>query len=545
MKISRSGNLRQAGTRMRMFVLTATTLGAIAGTATAQVALTDPRFDEVRKASVVWDNRPGPSRQVVDVVCLVPDVATFLETIGQWDATHFFPILIDDGEYSLKFLRAFRPSRIVRAPKKAETIAPESFWNRAVESVGRSWATEGMPEHKGDARPTDLGPLPPGIVVAGPDARMLAAAVALAAGHFQPLLQWSPPKHFSDDLPTDEAKDLALSLEAVIAAQVPQYSALGDDCDFVTMAADYPYSYRYKGEPMAVDDLILRSSQTGKRWAFAGRLVGDPVSSVYRAMCSLFLHPESALLDNTYDQKEPPWIDYRMTAASRALRKALPVTEREGAGADLAGWHQTLDPINPFGLILLNTHGSPNTFHLDGGPGQTADVPETGPTVLLMIHSFSAAAPLDPDTIAGRWLANGAFVFFGSMHEPFLQAFRTPTLAASFLAENLPVVVAERKLTGEIQFQPWRLVYFGDPLYRIRPIASPAERVASWKPIQAWPEYVEYQQPADDAHEALRLNWAVKTAVRNTQAGARDRAHQRLAGHRTGEPARSRLSSVV
>ena len=43
-----------------------------------------------------------------------------------------------------------------------------------------------------------------------------------------------------------------------------------------------------------------------------------------------------------------------------------------------------------------------------------------------MIHSFSAADPPDPSTIAGRWLANGAFLYFGSMNEPFLDAVPDP-----------------------------------------------------------------------------------------------------------------------
>src|SRR5207253_2742495 len=98
---------------------------------------------------------------------------------------------------------------------------------------------------------------------------------------------------------------------------------------------------------------------------------------------------------------------------------------------------------------------------LDGGDGQTADVPETSPTAVLMIHSFSATEPFDPDTLAGRWMANGAFVYFGAMNEPYLQAFRTPALVTSFLSDNLPVVAAVRKTGGEMYAQPWRLLYFG------------------------------------------------------------------------------------
>ena len=36
--------------------------------------------------------------------------------------------------------------------------------------------------------------------------------------------------------------------------------------------------------------------------------------------------------------------------------------------------------------------------------------------------------PTNPETIAGRWLAQGAFVYFGSVNEPFLLSFRTPRL---------------------------------------------------------------------------------------------------------------------
>ena len=69
----------------------------------------------------------------------------------------------------------------------------------------------------------------------------------------------------------------------------------------------------------------------------------------------------------------------------------------------------------------------------------------TKPAAVLMIHSFSAADPTDPGTIAGRWLANGAFVFFGSMNEPGLQAFlQDPSLAGDATAEEIEFL---KKLT--------------------------------------------------------------------------------------------------
>src|SRR3954453_820183 len=94
-------------------------------------------LDEIRRASVSWERRSGPGRRVVDMVCLVPDVPTFFEAISAWAASHAFPILIDDVELAFKFLRAFRPARIVRFPRRAEPIPDGKLWDVAVAAVGR------------------------------------------------------------------------------------------------------------------------------------------------------------------------------------------------------------------------------------------------------------------------------------------------------------------------------------------------------------------------------------------------------------------------
>ena len=157
---------------------------------------------------------------------LVPDLPTFLEAIAAWDERHYFPILIDDVELTFKFLRAFRPARIVRAPRRAAPLAPEKLWDQAVAAVGRSWAAASVPEADlppGDAVPRRLGPTPPGVVLSAPDSPMLAGAVALAAGRFQPLIRWEIPIRFTDILSADEARALALNLETSIADRIPNY----------------------------------------------------------------------------------------------------------------------------------------------------------------------------------------------------------------------------------------------------------------------------------------------------------------------------------
>jgi len=515
---------------------------ACAGPAAAQSTIFDPRFEEVRRASVVWDNRKGPQREVVDVVCLVPDLPTFLDAVAAWDGRHYFPVLIDDAEYALKFLREFRPARVVRYPARTARVEPAS-WDRAVAAVGKAWDDAGKavePAPPGSEVPQALGPVPPGVVVSTPESPTLAAAVALAAGRFQPLLKWETPKHFADVLTADEARAAALSLEALIAARYPRYAGLGDDCDFVTLAGDYPYRYNASGVN-AFDDLILRPGAAGpRRWGFAGRITGDMTRGVYQAMCGLFLHPTSALLFNAYTQKEPPWTEYAMDGALNRLTPVLKTSLRNGELASLPGWHQGFDPVNPHGLLLINTSGSPTAFNLDQGPGQTADVPETGPTGVLIVHSFSAEAPDDPETIAGRWLANGAFAYYGSVNEPYLQAFRPPGLVASFLAENLPVVAAVRRGPGEPLCDPWRLMYVGDPLYRIKDPGDAPGRLAAWPPVASWPAYTEFAEPGPEAPDSLRFGWAVKTAVFLTQTGTRPGQKPDLAGALLGI-ARDRL----
>ena len=515
--------------------------------ARGQASFFDPRFQEIRRASVAWDRSTGPSRGVVDVVCLVPDYPTFLEVISTWDEGHYFPILIDDVELNLKFLRVFRPARVVRYHKKGPALAPGEIWEKSVSALGKAWVREGLPVEKppsGDRPPVGLGPTPPGIVVSSPGSPALAGAVALAAGRYQPLMRWETEKHFGDGLARDEARSLALTLESKIAEVIPRYEQLGDDCDFVTLAGDYPYRYDENGQVNAFDDLVLRSSQTQKRWGFAGRLMGSPAQSVYRAMCSLFLSPSSALLFNSYSEKDAPWNGYTMGTAAKRLSASLKVVHRNGELAGLGGWHQAFDPINPFGLVIFNSHGGPTDFHLADGQAAPADIPESGPTAVLMIHSFSAWAPVDPETVAGRWLANGAFVLFGSMNEPYLQAFRPPTLVSAFLGENLPVVTAVRKSGAELYGQPWRLVFFGDPLYRLRPVGSPLPRLAAWPLIAGWPEYGEYQTPEAGAPESQRLTWALRAAIFQVQTRTKPRRQVDIAATLLGI-GRDRLDAAL
>jgi hypothetical protein len=503
-------------------------------------ATEDPRLAELRIASAEWNLRVGPPRQVVDQVCLVPDVATFYEALASWDERHFFPILIDDSDLCLKFLRAFRPARIVRFPSRARPIEGDMAWERAVAAVCDAWTAEGASADrklKGDESPTLLGKTPPGVVIGRPGSESLPGLAALAAGRFQPLLRVDSVKGFKDQLSAEEFHAFAAAIEAAIQAKLPSHNSLGDDCDFITLAGDYPYRYtspkRSTGSPTssltggpgtrAVDDGLGRSEPTLKRWAYAGRVVGDPRRSVYVAMCSLFLHPDRALLFNSYSESEKNFAPYTLRPSADRLRSILPTTLVTGEKrATLQGWHETFNPSNPFGLVLINSMGNPTDFQLPGGNGHSLDVMPSVPTAVCMIHSYSAADPTDPGTIAGRWLAQGAFLYHGSMDEPFLQSFRNPTFVSELLARGLPFGAAMRPLMFEAFGEPWKLVLLGDPLFRLQTRGPLSDRVTDHPVSSTWTAYAEPPPPAPTADESVMLAWAVNTAlVRQTSSATR------------------------
>jgi hypothetical protein len=546
--------------------------------------LADPRLSSLRKAAESWRGATGPKRLVVDQVCLVPDEVAFLEAIAAWDERSYFPILIDEPAWTLPFLRAFRPARVVRYARRARTtkawidggslLSPDDRderWLRANVAVSRAWSgpsDSGRVLPAANLPPRWLKDRPPGLVLAEPQAPMLAGAVALAAGRFQPLARLplnaggplrigesAQTWRFGDVLSVEQAWRLARAVEARVASVFDRYDQLGDDCDFLTIAGDWPYLYSFEtGDgPLrgryAVDDLLGRGfkpgerggwwNQTRQRWAYAGRLLGDPAASVARAMGALFLQPESAILWNTHDGGRP-WSEYEMVQSAAEFERIIPgagaIVHRAGGQADLAGWHRAVDPINPYRLVLFNSWGGPDWFAISGGAGRPADLPRGDPAAVAMIHSFSAADPTDYQTIAGRWLAQGAFVYFGSVNEPFLPAFRTPRLVAELMVAGVPFVAALRQGEGEMFGFPWRLVYLGDPLYRFENDVRTNDAVSTeslgrmapsaWRQIA--PEYAtwpvaEIAAPAAEPigpaagrvspSEDDRLGWCVDAAI--------------------------------
>ena len=383
----------------------------------------DPRFESLRQAAMTWRHSTGPRRLVVDQVCLVPDVPSFFEAIATWDERHFFPILIDEPAWTLPFLRAFRPARVVRYTARGDGAGAASRQRPTRElrprrrtdspSGRRRWRpwrgpgrTTSPPNGKfppAGSPPQGLGPTPPGVVLTAPDSPMLAGAVALAAGRFQPLVRLEPSMwsldetrdagrvfRFGDVLTLPQALRFARRLEGRVASVTPRYDQLGDDCDFLTIAGDWPYRYENDVERglvrgiHALDDLIGRNLEgepdaaraqrdpaaVGLCWPVAGRPGRER-----RPGHGRLVPPAGHDAALGHLQRGEPLVRVQPGAGGRSAQHGLQraprgIFFRAGPRADLASWHRVVDPMNRFGFVWINSSGNPSMFndHRRSGP---------------------------------------------------------------------------------------------------------------------------------------------------------------------------------
>jgi hypothetical protein len=325
------------------------------------------------------------------------------------------------------------------------------------------------------------------------------------------MMLWPEEKGWKDTLTQEEAFGRAGGLNQLIKDTKVESDKLGDDIDFITIVGDMPYRYQTSDGVNCLDDLLGRipQGQLAPRWAYVGRITGSLEYQIYQVMCGLFLQPRDAKLFNGYDPGDSNFKDYFQSAAASRLLQFGIKNEQIGMGS-LGNWQKAFFPRNQSGLLIINTSGDPTSFNLRGGSGTTWDVPWTSPTRIHIIHSFSAANAQDPYTIAGRWLANGAYAYFGSVHEPFLQSFRTPGLIADALAEGYPWGAAVRQNTPRETFgHPWRLIVFGDPMMTIvRPGDMPAR--VSLERIDSWPTFAFEPLPTEDSAAIARFAWSLR-----------------------------------
>lgn len=423
------------------------------------------------------------SRRVIPTVVLVPDPAAYAEAIAAWTPETVYPVLIDDGsqearEDVARFVRAFRPEAVVRWKTGPEHPRPGGpMRDRRAVPNARALADSALPRSWGldpDADTAALlkawiaqGVVPPGVVIADPLDPAWTAALALAAGRAQPLLWLDfPARGINGSMDRAASDQFSATLEQRIADLSLPWNDLGDAIDAVTLCGSLPGRIQTAPDEFAATTDRLGRTHESKRWAWAGQLFGSEPEAAYRAMCSLFLQPQSAWIFDGYGSGAP-WNQWDGTAAGEYIEQGglLSMVDDEPRNT-ASDWRLRAERPVHAGLIFINSSGNRTWFDLAGARAQAGDVPILDiPAAVHMVHSWSAAAPQQPNTVAGRWLERGVFAYIGSVHEPYLQAFvPTPTVVQRLLV-GMAFGAAGRLDTGPV----WRVTVLADPLFCIRP----------------------------------------------------------------------------
>ena len=143
---------------------------------------------------------------------------------------------------------------------------------------------------------------------------------------------------------------------------------------------------------------------------------------------------------------------------------------RRRTAAALAGWHQAFDPINRFGLVLINTHGGPTELQPRGRPGPDRRHPRERPGGRAddpQLLGRVARRPRDDRRALARQRGVRLLRLDERAVPPGVPSARPGRVVPGGEPSRRHRRAADSR--GELYGQPWRLVYFGDPLYRVRP----------------------------------------------------------------------------
>lgn len=464
---------------------------------------------KIKFEDLAWPVRIGVKTQVlraniptVDMVMLVPDEATFVVALNHWSMAGRWPILIEDDYFSAMFIRSFKPQQVLRMDSVENEILisnSQNFKDKIWHTIGNAWRSDpddtylagdidseadtdaSIPtiQDKVKARWVDLKWEPPGVVITSINDPAWPGAVALAADRGQPI-EFLDKRYARPDatLPPETFDDLANEIEKLVVNIGYEYQNLGDCIDTVTVVLNIASKYRMAANTQSSNSrsnnqpVILATTdglgrnKNGQRWAIAGMIHGTAKQAVYKAMCAIFLEHNSALMYNSYPDKDS-WSAYAMDTATAKLQTGgLTVEHIKQPEAGVNNWLSLAPQGLERNLIMVNTKGQKNFIELDGTERVYAqDMPILNyPAAVYFIHSWSAFAPDDRNTVAGRWLDHGAYAFVGSVHEPYLSGFVPPSVLVDRLLASIPFLVAARKLDNS---PPWKINTFGDPLMTI------------------------------------------------------------------------------
>ena len=392
-------------------------------------------------------------------VILVPDAPTFLQVIQSWNFERRYPILIEDDHYTALFINQFQPQEVIRLSsinqpflidrKTAMKKAVAAAWETEEKSLKKTWK--------------EVGWEPPGVVITSVYDPAWVAAVALAADRGQPLLFLEGDfGEVNQTLAPRGWQHLKKEVNYLVESTGYEYKNLGDTIDTITLVRTLPVKYRHPKtrEVLAVTDGLGRH-ENEKRYAIAGWIYGSPEKSLYQAMCAIFLNPKTTLLYDSYP-KTPPWKNYHFDGSKQWLEeRGFKVKKIESPQASQETWKDLISQPWDYHLAFINSRGGQDNFFVGEGNATVEDIPNLNtPVIIHMIHSFSAANPDNINTVAGRWLSEGAYVYVGSIDEPYVTGFVPPKFIISRLLLNVPFLVSCRYE----ETPPWKITTIGDPL---------------------------------------------------------------------------------
>lgn len=443
------------------------------------------RVEPIRRAGL----RAGllrQAQQVVPVVVVVSDARSYLAALSAWEGARRFPILWDDGsvrsrEDVARFVRAFGPESVVRF--RAEDGAAD--WPRdregrqmaALKALARS-AAEDAPDFGSFLMVLrNGGVVSPGIVITDVDDTAWPAALALAAGRYQPIGFIKRPATLNPPLTVDQAEMLEAVSERMATESGLAWREIGDDIDAITLCLNTGTRIRTGEEArdvIATTDRVGRLGPrgSGSRWAWTGQIIGSSPQALYRAMCALFLTVEDAFVFDGYDATEP-WVTYSGTQAGDLLRSAGITPQIHSEPRNTVGHWLALSarPLNA-GLILINSHGNASVLNFPGGQVRGADVPLLGkPAMAHVVHSFSLQNPPNRATVGGALLDRGVYALLGSTDEPYLQAFMPTPMVVRRMGAGMNFAAAVRIDDAPL----WKLTVLGDPLITLGPAGTRLE----------------------------------------------------------------------
>jgi len=441
----------------------------------------------------------GPARQIY----IAPDLGTYLYAISLWDADKIFPVFMDRNDrYTKKFADAYADGgeiEYIELPKhKVGRVNEELVYK----TLYAAWGPETLEDFKKrkigrediKKRFTELNHVPEGIVITNIKDAEFAGGLALAAGHKQILAFYEPkykfnfyPKKSKTPIPWHEKENIRDDIIGCIDGWGYPYKGLGEGIDYITLALDITHTYNPldpKGKHQqlfSLDDAINRLKPDGVRssfliygtdkrigfwnvFAYTGRLLeATKHMALYQAMCSLFIPVRKALF---YDRWKSEW---RMECRAGAWIMRSNVY----TFSTIRGWSHWMGDFNTWDFVRMNSAGGA----YDWGKRSVDEFVDSTPCIVYFAHSGSARYPGDVDSICGRWLFNGAYIYYGSISEPYAHAFNAPDNMARGMVAGMPLARAfQRKETlPPVVTGPWKLIYIGDPLKVVEFADNPEE----------------------------------------------------------------------